>query len=245
MNGCLYMLTFPGGKSYIGMTSYCLEKRLAQHRYCARSGSKKYPLYEAMRKHGDFVAKKLVIAKDHQYLYELEQKAISAFGTRSPGGYNLTDGGMGAVGAAWTEEQRKAASKLRKGVPNGSTWLRGRARPPEDCAKISAGMMGHPVSEETRRKIGATKVGNKYCLGRTMSPEHKEKIAAAQRGIPRPYARGRRSEEARLKMSAAKIGNKGALGFKHPLVTCIHCKRVGGGPMMRRWHFERCKRKAS
>jgi hypothetical protein len=50
----------------------------------------------------------------------LEKFCIAAFNTRSPNGYNMTDGGDGVPGYVFTEEDRK---KLGSG-------LRGKKRPP-------------------------------------------------------------------------------------------------------------------
>jgi group I intron endonuclease len=238
MNGCLYMLTFPNGKLYVGITSKSLERRLIQHRCAAKKAVLNRPLYAAIRKHEGFTAKKLVIASSLDYLYDLEQKAIEAFGTRAPNGYNLTDGGKGPIGYEWTENQRKVSDR-RRGVPTGKTCCpRGSTRSPEHRAKISAGMMGHSVSEETRRKIGTTKVGNKYNVGKVRSDETKRKMSEAQRGKPRPYARRPMSEEAKIKISAAKRAR--------PPSTCSHCDVISNNPgFMSRFHFDRCKSRAT
>ena len=45
---------------------------------------------------------------------------------------------------------------------------------PEVAAKISASLIGHEVTDETRAKIGAANKGNKYCLGRIVSDETKQ-----------------------------------------------------------------------
>jgi hypothetical protein len=49
----------------------------------------------------------------------------------------------------------------------------------EKGAHISAALMGHPVSEETRRKIGANT--SEHLSGRKQSPEHVAKRTASRR----------------------------------------------------------------
>lgn len=88
---CLYQLTFPNGKMYIGITKKKAEKRAQGHRSVAKTGGKA-AVSEAIRKYETFECKTLVIA-EIEYLRELEIKAIAAFNTLSPNGYNLSLGG--------------------------------------------------------------------------------------------------------------------------------------------------------
>ena len=86
--GALYRITFPNGKSYIGITSKTAGQRLAVHSYEARRGTK-LPLYHAMRKYGaDCIAlHTLALADDWQELCGMERAAIAEQHTRSPDGY--------------------------------------------------------------------------------------------------------------------------------------------------------------
>lgn len=125
--GCLYLITGPDEKQYIGITLADAESRFRKHRYAARGGAPNY-LYRAMRKFGEdrFKIETLVIANDKDYLLDLEVKAIAAYGTRSPNGYNMTGGGEGLVDllqevrdanakkfkSAWADPLRRAARLL-------------------------------------------------------------------------------------------------------------------------------------
>lgn len=60
--------------------------------------------------------------------------------------------------------------------------------------KISKSLKGHHVSNETRKKIGNTKIGNKYMLGKTHSNETKQKISIKNNGK-------KRTEEIKRKIS--------------------------------------------
>ena len=227
MTGCLYMLTFPSGKSYIGITLKTLDRRLSLHRSHARKG-RAGAIYSAIRKYGDhsFTARKLVITDDREYLCELERRAIKAFGTRPPYGYNLTDGGDGATGLIWTENHRIAAAR-RRGIPTGRSGMLGKKHTEETKAKIAAAGLGRVFSDERRKRIGVTKVGNTYRLGKSCSAETREKIAAAQRGIPK---------------SPEQIAKHRETYRRRGTVECPHCGRTGSAIVMPQWHFDNCRK---
>lgn len=116
--GFLYLLTSPSGKGYIGITNKTVARRVRQHgynaakrRYTAR-GDECPGLYNAIRKYGlrNFKIKTLVEA-EWGYLQELECRAIDAYGTFWPNGYNLTAGGEGTVGTVISEKTRKRKSE--------------------------------------------------------------------------------------------------------------------------------------
>ena len=207
IEGCLYALTFPNGKQYIGITSGTLRRRLNLHRSHANTG-RPGAVYNAIRKYGSrgFSAKVLVAASDWNYLCELEQKAIVAFGTMSPGGFNLTAGGEGYVGQTFTPERRAHLSEARKGKGVGPRpHARGWSHTAEAKRKIAEAGKGRVFSEETRAKIGATHAGNTYNLGSKRSEESRARMSAAQKG--RTF-----SEETRLKMSIAAKNRKSKNG---------------------------------
>jgi len=76
------------------------------------------------------------------------------------------------------------------------------------------GGMGGRHSEETLRKIGLTKIGNKNRLGKYHSEETKEKISNSRKGRYDSWNKGKEWDvEAKEKMSKARLGvepwNKG------------------------------------
>lgn len=107
--GCLYKLTSPSRKSYIGITSRTLEKRWIEHVKDARSG-RWGALFAAIRKYGavNFKLEILAIEDDWPTLCELECAAIKSNGTFGKG-YNATPGGDGV--AQMTEASRKRHRK--------------------------------------------------------------------------------------------------------------------------------------
>ena len=114
--GALYQLISPSGKSYIGISSKSTESRWAKHVEHALGKRDSGALYSALRKYGSeaFTVKTLLIASDWEYLCEMERRAIVAFNSKAPHGYNITDGGEGVIGRIATDEQRKAISRSQK-----------------------------------------------------------------------------------------------------------------------------------
>lgn len=84
----LYRITFPDGKAYLGVTKFELHRRLRNHAHVARSGSS-FPVSKAIREFGLSRCKaETLVVGDKSYLLELEERAIVAFGSAAPNGYN-------------------------------------------------------------------------------------------------------------------------------------------------------------
>ena len=112
---------------------------------------------------------------------------------------------------------------------------------------------GTTHTEETKQMIGQKNKGRGK--GKKQSPEHIMKRAAARRG-------SKHSEEARRKMSEANKGennprygktlsketkrklSEALTGRKRPIkeIECPHCNLIGDTPVMKRWHFDNCKK---
>ena len=141
--GCLYQLTFPSGKSYIGITTESLTQRISRHIGSAKNGADLL-LSRAIKKYGDiFERKMLVISNDWSYLCELEKKAIIAYDTFSPNGYNLTKGGEGGYGLIHTEESKKKMSDSGKG----------KIISDEAKAKMALAKLGIPLKQYHKDKM--------------------------------------------------------------------------------------------
>ena len=103
------------------------------------------------------------------------------------------------IGKHHSEEARAKISAAKKGERNPNF---GKHQHPSEKTrkKISAAKMGHPVSEETRAKIAAAQSGERsYIFGKHLSEETRAKISATKMGR-------RTSQETRRKMSEAHIG---------------------------------------
>lgn len=91
--GNLYKLDFQNGKSYIGITTKTAAERFSGHRVRCRSAKgNDATLYHAWRKHGEPKLVVLAVVEDKD-LAETEIRAIKAFNTMTPNGYNMTPGG--------------------------------------------------------------------------------------------------------------------------------------------------------
>lgn len=97
--------------------------------------------------------------------------------------------------------------------------IKGSQMCPEQKIKISASLIGHPVSSETREKIRAANVGRKHTpeelekmkrgtgnTGKIASPEKRLKMSLAHKGKKQPHIGVPRSTETRLKMSKSRMG---------------------------------------
>lgn len=159
MKTLLYILTFPSGKAYIGVTTGTVERRLIRH--VSHAKSRDHAIHRAFRKYGSAAVEVRVLAvgpKD--YILDLERKAIAAFETLVPLGYNQSLGGEGIRVPTFTAEHRAKLAAAKKGKPGNNP--NGTRHTLETRKKISAANRGRNVSAETRKKIGISKIGNKY-----------------------------------------------------------------------------------
>lgn len=202
--GCLYMLTSPSGKSYIGITSKTADARWAKHREHAIGKRDAGALYGAMRKYGpeSFTVKTLVIGA-WEYLCELEKAAIKAFGTMAPGGYNISAGGEGAPGRFVSDKERAAHSVAQKK----------RFQRPEERARLQIQL--EKAHEANRKKWEGKPRWKKQPVENPISKEERSRLikAAMQRPESRQRmlaaARARAADPAwRAKVSASKTGAK-------------------------------------
>lgn len=183
--------------------------------------------------------------------------------------YNLTD----QTNVSWWGDPNKANDVRQKLLANGqergrkiSLALRGRkltedqkANQREARAKLNIG--GWKLSEETKRRQGAAKLG---CV---VSNETRSKISVSNRGKrmnPNATERMRQSKigtkfsaEHCERIRQANLGKKLSIehrekirqawqrdgrrrGLPKPRVSCPHCGKEGGKPAMTRFHFDRC-----
>lgn len=144
------------GKQYVGQTTKTLEMRWFEHTQVRKSPSCRY-LYSAIQKHGieNFEVETLVLVSTKEEMDRYECGLIKALGTKAPNGYNLTDGGDGAQGFVFTDEQK---------------------------LKISLGQIGRKMSEKAREKLLERNKGNKFSVGVRMSEEHRLRLIKINKG---------------------------------------------------------------
>jgi hypothetical protein len=134
-----------------------------------------------MRKYGiaNFEIESLLELNSDKELLDWEVELIGMFKSNfSYNGYNLTIGGGGISGHHHSTE---TLAKMRKYYTVHTPWNKGKS---------------NIYSKETKELMGASKVGNKYRKGCTMSEKSKVKNRNAHLG-------NHPSEETRMKMSAS------------------------------------------
>lgn len=137
-------------KAYVGFTGLTMNRRFQKHCSDARKGEG-WLLHKAMRKYGTdmFSVDMLATAETRTEAAELEKWYIVEFDTRAPTGYNLTDGGDGALGYRHTQEFKTAMSKRQTG----------QKLPPEQIEGMRQRMLGWVPSEATRKLMAANQIG--------------------------------------------------------------------------------------
>lgn len=161
----VYKYTSPSNKQYIGITSN-IKQRQKQHKSAATKGCN-YHFARAIRKYGyeNFNFEVLDEADVFELAVNLEKYYIRTLKTKSPNGYNITDGGEGTQGVIRSEHQRQEHSK----------FMKGRISPRK----------GVTVSVETRRKQSLAKKGkpsHRKGLKLEITPELHEKLSKAHMG---------------------------------------------------------------
>jgi group I intron endonuclease len=178
---------------YIGVTrKQTLLERRSKHFYDARRGSD-VVFHRAIRKYGpeSFEFRELDTADSWDALLRKEIMWIEFFQSLVPHGYNTTKGGEGTLGfAVWSGRHHSDATKL----------------------KLSLQHLGMKASDETRRKMSATRTGKPcpWLHGRVLSEEHRRKLSIAGKGRVSSMAGKTHSAETRAKMRAASARRKAA-----------------------------------
>jgi len=220
----------------------------------------------------NFIRETLFVFDKENDAYDKEAEIVNETFIQKNMVYNLCVGGghpptlSGSenymYGKTHTEEARKKISEKRKGKSVSN----------ETKKKISDSMKGenHPLfgkygknhpnygkrhSEETKLILREKNKGkimsdeskakmsmkakerlknkeNHWNYGKHHSEETKQKISESQRGEKGNFYGKQHSEESKQKMKKPKIK-----------VVCPYCGKIGGLPVMKRFHFDKCKHK--
>jgi len=124
----LYKITAPDGLLYIGASNDA-RRRWIDHNAKAKAGSN-CDIHKAIRKFGwkNFKKQILVIGPD-EYIYELEMKAIEAFNTITPFGYNMLPGGKISPMTDKNIARRVRIAKTGKKNPRRSKAFQAKGNP--------------------------------------------------------------------------------------------------------------------
>lgn len=190
------------GMGYVGITTRSIERRWKEH-VSMPNCSGQY-LHRAIEKYGadSFEIKPIASALgDISCLKEIEKILIQQFETFSPSGYNLTLGGDGVFGYKKSPEQIEKIRQVHLGRKASEET---KKKMVESRLGENNHFFGRRHSEETKKRISESKKG---CvgpwLGKPRSEETKKKLSEANKGISRPH-----TEESKLKLSLAHKGKK-------------------------------------
>lgn len=173
--GCVYAITAPSGKRYIGGATN-FPKRQREHLSALRRGvHHNIPLQRAFQKYGALTFSVLLQCSDEMVPF-YEQLALD----RLACSYNINPSAVGSRGLKWSEEA-KVRLRLSRGLPPTPRVRvrKGRVGIVQSKAtrrKRAASLKGHPVSAATRAKIAAQK-GWKH----TEAAKQKMRVAKAAR----------------------------------------------------------------
>lgn len=182
----LYVAEFPNGKRYFGITSKSLSTRIKAHHSAARNGSR-LPVHGAIKKYSDKVQFSALAIGERDLIRDLEIEFIRYFHTRDRlRGYNVALGGN--ISPMMTPE---IAAK-RKGIPLS----------PATRAAAIVWHRGRKPSEETRRKISVSLLGNKRAAGQEWPEARRAALREKMTGSHHVSAEGR------LRLSKIKKGVK-------------------------------------
>jgi hypothetical protein len=157
----LYKLDFPNGKSYIGITSRTAQKRFVGHIASSRNRPRGIVSF-AIGKYGSENVALTVLGEcdNWELLCLAEIEAIEMLNTKSPNGYNLTDGGDGCLGRQKTAEEiekirranlgRKATDEAKSNMRKGRLKILNER--PEIAKNHSEFMKIHMNKPENREK---------------------------------------------------------------------------------------------
>lgn len=192
---CIYKITSPTGKIYIGKTKNFSKRVKDYHRQPCKTQRR---LYNSFIKHGiESHVFKVVEYCQEEELNDKEKYYIRLFNTfQTKNGLNLSDGGQGGK---MSDEGKKNLSEKRKGKPNPYAL---KKQSPEHIRKRTSVLKGRKASEEARKKMSLAQKGKKSkFIGIPRSQEVKDKIRMKLIGK-------KMSDESKIKMSLAGRGRK-------------------------------------
>lgn len=176
-SGVVYLITFPNGKKYVGITSTSFEERKRSH--ISHRNVSNLPVHNALNRYfGKEVWSIIATAGSWEELTSLEIQMIERHKSHiSKSGYNLTLGGDGAYGYKHTDEQKERnrnskkqyfskpenrikQSKANKEAHNQnpdqalehSNFMKNRFQNPEERNKASVGMKKYLSDNENLEK---------------------------------------------------------------------------------------------
>lgn len=145
-------------------------------------------MQNVFNKHGENIFSFHIIKNCfEEELNEKEIYYIKKFKTKTPNGYNMTDGGDGTTGRKHTDETKEKLSKIRG---------------------EKASMYGKKHTSEAKKKMSDAQLGDKnHNFGKHHSENSKNKISEATKGNNNPMS-GVKFENSSSKYMGVSFGNR-------------------------------------
>ena len=205
----IYKITSPSGKIYIGKSA---DIKLRWKKYLRLNCKMQTKLYNSLQKHG---------AEKHQFeiihickeedLSDLEKHYIKLYDCfQTKDGLNLRAGGEGGKISI---ETRNRMSEIRKGMVFSESHKK----------NLSKALLGRKLPKDVREKMGKSKMGHKWNVGRKASEETKRKMSLAQKGKHRDPC----SEETKQKLREINLGKKLSEETKKKISEAISGEKNG------------------
>ena len=222
---CIYKITFPNNKIYIGQTTRLISLRIKEHVRNSKNG--KYPLYYAIRKYKSFTVDVCEICDSIYSLNNKETFYINFYNSLiDDNGYNCDTGGENKICSEQTKLKisksnigKKMSNETKKKYSIAKLGVKTGPMSDETKKKISKANKGRKVSKDKRLNMSIAHIGKPSGKkGFKLSEDQKENISKAKKGVKRGkyiiHCKNRSnkgiklSEEHKKKLSEAKKGKK-------------------------------------
>jgi group I intron endonuclease len=236
MNAHVYLVTNNiNGKQYVGQTTVMRNK--VGH---GKAISESYKKYGKENFSYEPICKNII---NRNTLNFIEKFWIKVMDSQVPNGYNIEAGGTNKgevsestkqklrnlnLGKVISEETKIKISNSLKGEKNP---FFGKKHSKESIEKISLSNIGKVVviTEEQKKKISIANSSQRNGMyGRPITDEHRAKLRANS-ARNKPWLGKKFTESHKAHLTLEKI--------------CPHCKKIGKGNAMVRWHLDNCKKK--
>lgn len=156
MIGCVYLLSFPNGKNYVGVRKDLdVERRVSAHL------KSKHSVGKALRKYGRETINVSILARSRSWkrLMLLERQYIRELGSKHPSGYNLTEGGEGSLGRKVSSRHRVVArNNMQQGLRRLWKDPKFRDRHSRRAREILARLKNDPQFRSAQRKAMSSRM---------------------------------------------------------------------------------------
>jgi group I intron endonuclease len=223
------------GKLYIGKTKKCLAIRKKEHLFSAKKEVNTV-FYKAIRKYGEenFQFTEIISCDSNEKLNAWERLYIDFYDSKTPNGYNMTNGGDGFSDPTGEIAKKISASKIGKICSDetkkkmSKSQLKAQKRGSESSAWIGANEIRKCRNKECAKTFevrpnDSQQYCNRNCMNKDLerirllrehiqevgkNPEAREKISQSLKGKPSWNKGLKLSEDHVKKLSLSHMGHK-------------------------------------